>query len=196
MYPPERRAHSPGAGERTDYAVTAVDPSDLATMQQIHAVQLAAYIVESQLIEYPALPPLAETVADLCGADETFLVCWLDGAVVGATSFVRLDNGVDIIRLVVNPPYFGQGIGSRLLAAVETQCPQGAVISVSTAARNHPAIGLYEKRGYRIRRHEQLADGLRLVHLQKCVVREQSSATHDGQPSHTLSPASLRPPIG
>ena len=39
------------------------------------------------------------------------------------------------------------------------------------AARNLPAIGLYEKRGYQIARHEQLPDGLWLVHLQKAVVR-------------------------
>lgn len=68
---------------------------------------------------------------------------------------------------MIQPSYFRQGIGSRLLAAVEAYNPGRQTLVVSTAAQNRPAIGLYEKYGYRIVRHQLLPDNLALVHLQK-----------------------------
>jgi ribosomal protein S18 acetylase RimI-like enzyme len=147
--------------------VIAAALTDEQLVRQIHAVQIAAYTIESQLIDYPQLPPLFATVEDFRQSQETFLVCLLDGVVTGATSYLVTADTVEICRLVVHPHYFRRGIGSQLLLAVEQQNPRWQNLMVSTAAQNIPAIGLYEKRGYRIVRHEQLPDGLELVHLQK-----------------------------
>lgn len=144
-----------------------VDRSDNQLVGQIHAVQLAAYAIESALIAYPQLPPLFETEDDIRSSAETFLACLLDGQVVGATSYLVTHHTVEICRLVIHPSYFRRGMGSRLLKAVEEQNRQWQTITVSTAAKNHPAIGLYEKHGYHVVQHVRLADGLQLVRLQK-----------------------------
>lgn len=133
----------------------------------VYRLQQAAYTVESQLIGYPELPPLRETAADLQRSDEQFLACWEQGQMVGAVSYLRRGETVEICRLVVSPAYFRRGIAGKLLAAVETGESDIRQITVSTAAKNLPAITLYQKHNYRVARRTVLADGLVLVELQK-----------------------------
>jgi ribosomal protein S18 acetylase RimI-like enzyme len=86
-----------------------IHDDDLA--QQVLAVQRPSYQSESELIEYPNLPPLLETVADLQNSDETFVGYWVDGQLAGVLSYEQWDEGIHIDRLVVHPDYFRRGIG-------------------------------------------------------------------------------------
>ncbi|GAB4455340.1 MAG: hypothetical protein Fur0044_49620 [Anaerolineae bacterium] len=134
---------------------------------RVHALQQAAYTVESQLIGYPDLPPLRETRADLQHSAEQFLTYEEEGQIAGAVSYVRLDDTLDICRLVVSPAFFRRGIAGKLLKAVETGEPGIRQITVSTAEKNLPAVTLYQKYGYQVVRRTVLADGLVLVELRK-----------------------------
>lgn len=134
---------------------------------QVLQVQVAAYLIESRLIEYPDFPPLWETEDKLRASGERFVVCRVDGAVAGATSFAVKDRVADICRLVVSPSHFGKGIGTGLVRRVEDLCRDCSRIIVSTAWRNTPAVKLYEKCGYKVSRRWRLPDGLELVELEK-----------------------------
>jgi ribosomal protein S18 acetylase RimI-like enzyme len=134
---------------------------------QIHALQQAAYTIESQLIGYPDLPPLRETRADLQHSEEQFLIYREEGQIAGAVSYLRLGDTLDICRLVVSPAYFRRGVAGKLLEAVETGEPGIRQITVSTAEKNLPAVTLYQKHGYQVARRTVLADGLVLVELRK-----------------------------
>jgi ribosomal protein S18 acetylase RimI-like enzyme len=149
------------------YTITEVDHHDYAIAQQIHTVQVAAYTMESLLIGYPNLPPLLESIEDIQTSGERFLACWWADKLMGALSFERQRNVVEICRLVVAPEATRRGIGSRLLLFLEQSEVGCQLLRVSTAERNVPAVKLYEKQGYRIQNRRQLPDGLRLVELAK-----------------------------
>ena len=143
-----------------------IQNDDLA--QQVLAVQRPSYQIESRLIEYPNLPPLLETVADLQNCDETFVGYWLDGQLAGVLSYEQREEGIHIDRLVVHPHYFRRGIGRALLRWLETAVfPPPNHITVSTATKNQPAIQLYQAQGYTIVQYTTLPDGLELVLLRK-----------------------------
>jgi ribosomal protein S18 acetylase RimI-like enzyme len=145
-----------------------VNIQDNDVAQRVLAVQRPSYHIESTLIEYPNLPPLFETVVDLQNCDEIFVGCWLDEQLAGVLSYEQKGEGIHIDRLVVHPDYFRRGIGRALLKWVETAVsPPPAHITVSTAAKNQPAIQLYQTEGYTIVQSNTLPDGLELLLLRK-----------------------------
>jgi ribosomal protein S18 acetylase RimI-like enzyme len=143
-----------------------IDIQDDTLARQVLAVQRPSYQIESTLIEYPNLPPLFETITDLQNSDETFVGCWIDEQLVGVLSYEQTDEGIHIDRLVVHPDTFRRGIGRALLQWLETAVSP-ARITVSTAAKNQPAIQLYQAQGYTIVQSSTLPDGLELVLLRK-----------------------------
>jgi ribosomal protein S18 acetylase RimI-like enzyme len=110
---------------------------------------------------------LYESTADLQHSGETFLACLDAAEIIGVLSFARHVQSLEICRLVVSPRHFQRGIGSALLYAVEQHASPGTTITVSTAARNTPAVRLYQKHGYAITHRHTLPDGLVLVKLAK-----------------------------
>ena len=145
------------------------DIREFNTANQIHGLQQAAYRLESQLIDYPHLPPLHETVEDLQHSAEQFVVFEEAGQILGAVSYEQADDKLDICRLVVSPSHFRRGIAARLLEAVEFMEPAIRQVTVSTAEKNIPAVTLYQKQGYQVTQRTVLDDGLVLVQLQKQV---------------------------
>jgi len=112
------------------------------------AVQRAAYAVEAELIGYPDLPPLHETLEALQATAEELWLCQEDDAVVGV---VGLEHGAEemvIARLFVAPASFRRGIGSALVARA-LSLARGRRVRVGTGARNAPALALYERFGFR-----------------------------------------------
>ena len=149
--------------------ITILNHRDFTIAQQIYVVQQAAYTVERDLINYPDFPPLRVTVADIQAETEHFLGYWQDAALVGVLSFDSKPGLVDIGRLIVHPLAFRRGIASTLLRAVEHYGEPGGQLTVSTAAKNHPAVQLYQKHGYRLTEQTTLPDGLALVRFDKVV---------------------------
>jgi ribosomal protein S18 acetylase RimI-like enzyme len=135
--------------------------------EQILSVQRASYQIEAALINYPDLPPLRETIADLMSAPETFLVYRDDKQIVAALSYKFKAGVLDIGRLIVSPSHFRRGIARQLLEAVERVELNVQRLMVSTAAANVPAITLYKKAGFQIFERRILPDGLALVQLEK-----------------------------
>ena len=59
------------------------------------------------------------------------------------------DEGVaELLRLYVRPERWGEGIGGRLLAAVEEELTDYDRLTLSVLAENGVGIGFYEKRGF------------------------------------------------
>jgi len=139
--------------------------------QQLYVLQRAAYQVESQLIDYPDLPPLRESFTEFQQAGEQWLI-WVEGQeIMGALAFVQLHDNLNICRLIVSPNHFRKGIARQLLMGIETIFVGAQTITVSTAARNEPAIKLYYNQDYQLISQSVTADGLGLTHLQKFLTR-------------------------
>jgi ribosomal protein S18 acetylase RimI-like enzyme len=144
---------------------------DPVMARTIHRLQQISYAVESDLIDYPdpEFPPLQETAEDIQKEGEHFLGFWQNGKLVGVLSFAVGPQGVEIGRMIVHPGYFRRGIASRLLHAVEAWVSPGQTLIVSTAEKNTPAVKLYEKYGYQLRRRTTLPNGIVLVQLAKVI---------------------------
>lgn len=85
----------------------------------------------------------------------TVFVARADGAAVGMAALVANEDGLDsdraeLKRLFVDDAVRGQGVASRLLAAIEAHAVAAGVgvILLETGTRSHAAIALYDKLGY------------------------------------------------
>ena len=67
------------------------------------AVQHAAYAIEAELIGYPDLPPLHETLAALEATEEELWLCEEGDAVVGVVGLEHGEDEMVIARLFVAP---------------------------------------------------------------------------------------------
>ena len=112
------------------------------------AVQHAAYAIEAELIGYPELPPLHETLAALQATEEELWLCEEGDALVGVVGLEHGEDEMVIARLFVAPAVFRRGVGSALVAQALAQA-DGRRVRVGTGARNAPALALYARFGFR-----------------------------------------------
>jgi len=112
------------------------------------AVQHAAYEVEAELIGYPQLPPLHETLEALQATPEELWLCEEGGELCGAVGLEQHPDELVIARLFVAPAFFRRGVGSALVAQALARA-DGRPVRVGTGARNLPALALYERFGFR-----------------------------------------------
>jgi ribosomal protein S18 acetylase RimI-like enzyme len=146
--------------------IRSVTTKNESIAKQILAVQQAAYLQESILIDYPKLPPLLETLADIQGSSENFIVYQVGEKIVGVLSYAIENDTLTIARLVAHPHFARRGIGQALLEEI-LKHPTIRHFVVGTAQKNIPAIKLYEKHGFAITQQQTLPDGLVLVRLEK-----------------------------
>ncbi|SNT30402.1 Acetyltransferase (GNAT) domain-containing protein [Streptosporangium subroseum] len=111
------------------------------------AVQHAAYAVEAKIIEDDRIPPLHETLEELCAERLTWLGAFDDDRLVGAVAWSETALMVDIDRLVVDPGAHRRGIGGALVREVMARAGERRIV-VSTGRANMPARTLYERFGF------------------------------------------------
>jgi ribosomal protein S18 acetylase RimI-like enzyme len=140
-----------------------------AVAAKIHAVLMLAYAQEAQLLEVQNFPPLEQTAADIQASDEFFLGSFDGHELLGVISVHPDDEPgqINIASLVVHPSHQRRGVAGALLTNA-LQRAAGATFSVSTAAKNTPALALYAKFGFEPYRWGTIGDeGLALVKLRR-----------------------------
>jgi ribosomal protein S18 acetylase RimI-like enzyme len=148
-----------------------LDLGDDATLAAVVALQRASYAVEAELIGAPSLPPLVETPEQVRASGETFLGASDGGTLLGAVSYRRDGDTVDIHRLVVSPAAFRRGIATALLDALEEREAGATRWIVGTGAANLPARALYERRGFAAAEERIVPGGVKWVRLERTAAR-------------------------
>lgn len=134
----------------------------------IHEVLQAAQRVEAELVDAERFPPLGRGVADICMAASRFRGIEIDGRLAAVIEIERPAPGhTHIASLAVRPAYFRRGLASALLASVLAE-PGIERVTVDTAAANAPALALYRKFGFELRRRWQTREGIPMVSLVRC----------------------------
>ena len=144
-----------------------LDPRDQMVAEGIHGVQIAAYEQEARLLGVRHFPPLERTVEDVQAASQRFFGAIDDGSIVGVVSLESNEapGSFNIASLVVTPQRQREGIGRLLLAAALEECGN-VETTVSTGAKNTPALALYAEFGFiECGRHVVGSEQLELVKL-------------------------------
>jgi len=136
---------------------------------QILDLQYLAYQTEAVLNNDFSIPPLTQTIDDLRLEYETCIflkaVC-SKGNIIGSVR-AHIDNDTAYIgRLIVCPEMQGQGIGTKLLLAIEQEC-QTARYELFTSDKSIRNLRLYEYLGYVKFREQAIPNGLALVYMEK-----------------------------
>lgn len=146
-----------------------LDHRDPLVACRINDLQQESYAVESRLINY-VVPYLLQGTDEIISSQEIFVGCHVGERLAGLTSYEKEDpQSITICRMVISPVFFRLGLASELLKFLEDQDSLIRKIYVQTAKKNHPAIRLYKKAGFRLVREFSTPDGLKLVRLEKTI---------------------------
>lgn len=156
-----------------------------ATPQDAEAIlnlQYTAYQSEAALYDEPNIPPLTQTLEQLIAefSNHIILKATVGPRLVGSVRARLVEETGHIGRLVVDPAYQGQGIGRRLMEAIELALVPAARYELFTGDRSERNLTLYQRLGYQRIRQEQLSPRVTLVYLQKAApgtAHESSAAT-------------------
>lgn len=147
--------------------IRAVEPrNDPALAPVLLDVQHAAYACEADLIDDDRIPPLHETVEDLCDAALLWHAGFVGGELAGAIGWTTTTDEIDIDRLIVAPPMQRRGVGSTLVRDL-IRAETAKSIVVSTASLNAPAIALYQGLGFHQVGNDEVVPGLRVNHYRR-----------------------------
>jgi ribosomal protein S18 acetylase RimI-like enzyme len=149
----------------TTVVVEPIDHREPTMAERIHAIQVAGYSQEAELLGSRSFPPLDRTVADIAESDERFFGAYLDGALAGIVALEDDPSGAVMVisSLVVLPAFQRLGVGHALVSTVVKEFGS-RLLKVSTGLKNAPALALYARFGFvETRRHLGGAEKLPLV---------------------------------
>ncbi|HOZ48292.1 MAG TPA: GNAT family N-acetyltransferase [Candidatus Hydrogenedentes bacterium] len=143
--------------------------ASLEDAEEILALQKLAYQSEARLYDDWTLPPLMQAIESL---QEEFgrsiiLKAAAGERIVGSVRAQCKDDVCAVGRLIVHPSFQRQGIGSRLLEAIEARCAAAAGFELFTGSKSVGNIRLYQRHGYVITRTQPLSANVSLVFMRK-----------------------------
>ena len=144
-----------------DYSIENIDASQWE--DEIDCVFKSAYRIEAELLGVDSLPPLERSKDDLSVCGNAFIGYLSNGELCGVLEIESLNDGTAqvIASLAVAPKRFREGIGKSLVQYV---LGNGKTrISVTTGAKNEPAIRLYSDLGLELTRRFRTPDGIAMV---------------------------------
>lgn len=146
-----------------------IEPADVNDAEAILQLQRNAYQSEAKLYNDYEIPPLTETLSQLKAlfSNHVFLKATVDGKIVGSVRSNIHSGSCHIGRLIVDPNYQNQGIGTQLLAEIERRNPTCRRFELFTGIKSQRTIRLYEKAGYRAFKTQSVSNKLSLICLEK-----------------------------
>ncbi len=147
--------------------------ASVADAGEILSLQKRAYRSEAEIYGDFSIPPLTQTLENIEEEFQhtTFLKAIRDGAqeetIVGSVRAFLRDGTCHIGRLIVHPEVQNQGIGSRLMNAIELQFTQAERFELFTGHRSERNLYLYQKLGYTIFNTLPVNERLNLIYLEK-----------------------------
>jgi ribosomal protein S18 acetylase RimI-like enzyme len=136
----------------------------------ILALQKLAYQSEARIYNDWSLPPLQQLLESLVSEFTSSVVLKAvldDRVVVGSVRGSIRDGTCFIGRLIVHPDFQRRGIGSELMARIESEFPQAPTYQLFTGSESEGNIRLYQRLSYRVTRTEVLSPSLSLVFMEK-----------------------------
>lgn len=129
-----------------------------------------AYQNEAKLFKNPDIPPLKQTIDEVVDEfNKGIILKVLDEKqqIIGSVRAYSEKGNVYIGKLMVHPEMQRNGIGTKLLEAIEKEYP-GQRYELFTSTKSISNIRLYERLGYKTYKEVQVSEDLHFIYLEKC----------------------------
>lgn len=149
-----------------------IEKAQTEDLKEIIEFQYLAYQSEAKLFGNMDIPPLMQTIEEVCEEFEkgTILKIVDDSRdIIGSVSAYEENGTVYIGKLMVHPSMQKKGIGTNLLSEIEKQYPNHRY-ELFTSTKSIGNIKLYERLGYRIFKEETITEELQFVYMEKCIM--------------------------
>jgi len=145
-----------------------IEPAQSRDLATILELQKLAYQSEAELYEDPLIPPLTQTLEDIQQEFDrmSFLVAVSGKQIVGSVRAELSEDTCHIAKLIVDPEWQGEGIGTSLMATIENRVPAQRY-ELFTGDQSKRNLSLYESLGYQEFCREPLSPLLTLVYMEK-----------------------------
>jgi ribosomal protein S18 acetylase RimI-like enzyme len=146
-----------------------ISQASIEDAEAILKLQKIAYQSEAQLYNDFSISPLKQTLDQIKTdfAAKVFLKAVTGGDIVGSVRGYQEKGTCYIERLIVDPAFQGQGIGTALMRQIESVFSQTKRFELFTGHRSERNIRLYLKLGYQEFRREKATDSLTFVFMEK-----------------------------
>jgi len=163
--------HERAGGYRGDVSELTVRPIAQSDAGEVMTLQRAAFVQEALIYGTPEMPPLTQTLEEVESELVENLGCVaLDGHRVVGAARARLDGDLLLVgRIAIAPDRAGEGIGSKLLAAVEARGAEAGATEAElfTGSLSEANLRLYEREGYLETQRVPGDDGTEQVFMRK-----------------------------
>ncbi len=139
---------------------------DVIIARKIRSVFQVSYAVEADLLNAVDFPPLRRSLANFIKSDTEFYGYFQNKELAAVTEIKSENTRTHIQSLVVDPYYFRQGIGQKLVAFI-FKTYNTPTFSVETGLANLPAISLYKKFGFTETKQWDTNHGVRKIRFEK-----------------------------
>jgi GNAT superfamily N-acetyltransferase len=143
--------------------------TSIADAEAILDLQKLAYRNEAALYGDFSIPPLLQTVEEMRDDLRTQVVVKaVEGArIVGSARAHERDGTAFIGRVIVCPSMQGQGIGKRIMAAIEAAFPSVRRFELFTGHLSTRNLHFYRSLGYKELKTVPVSEKLSFVYLEK-----------------------------
>ncbi|RJX37576.1 GNAT family N-acetyltransferase [Paenibacillus pinisoli] len=147
-------------------SIRAAQSTDLSAILQL---QYEAYQSEAELYQDYSIQPLTQTIEELEleFAAGVFLKAELNGRIVGSVRGRIQDGVLSIGKLIVAQSRQNQGIGTKLMQAIERWDANIHRCELFTGHKSLKNLALYERLGYIKLKEIPINENLTLVYLAK-----------------------------
>jgi len=152
--------------KNTDLEIKKATEGDI---EEILVLQKLAYKSEAMIYDDFSIPPLHQTIDEIQNEFQrrVFLKIEKEGRIIGSVRGHEEQGTCYIGKLIVHPEEQNQGLGTRLMIAIEKKFGKAERYELFTGHRSERNLYLYRKLGYKEFKKEEMSLKLTLIYLEK-----------------------------
>lgn len=138
-------------------------------LEDILVLQKTAYLSEAEIHDDFSIPPLHQTLDQIKEEfqNQKFLKIERGGRIIASVRACEINGTCYIGKLIVDPSFQNQGIGSCLLTEIEHAFQNVKRFELFTGYKSERNLYFYSKNGYKAFKKAKQSEKLTLVYLEK-----------------------------